>query len=315
MSADLDFPKSLNQITPMAPARYDHILIAGPTASGKSALALRLAERLGGTVVNADALQVYARWSVLTARPPQADLIRAPHALYGHVAAEVAYSAGHWLREVSGLDAKLPLIFTGGTGLYLSSLLRGLADIPEIPPDVRSEGDLLRASGLEPFLTYLEAHDPELLARVDRSNGMRLQRAWEVHRATGTALSAWQAKPHNPLVSRDKALCLVLNADPAALAERIAMRFAQMLDAGVLQEVAAQREGWDPALPSSRALGAAELMAHLEGRLSLEDAVEKAVITSRQYAKRQRTWFRSNMGDWDGLDALRDPLEQALKLI
>lgn len=312
----LDFRNVLNHIRRMSQAPYENIVIAGPTASGKSALAVALAERFGGAVVNADALQVYDCWRILTARPDDADLARAPHHLYGHIPADATYSVGHWLREVAEVPRpEGPLIFTGGTGLYLSALTRGLAEIPPIPPTIRAEGDRLRAGGLEAFRTYLATHDPVLYQRVDRANGMRLQRAWEVHRTTGTALSDWQRNQPKALIPNDTTLHVVLFFDPSVLAERIALRFRRMVQAGVLDEVAAQRSGWDPTLPSSRALGAAPLLEHLEGRLTLQEAEEQAVVSSRQYAKRQRTWFRSNMPDWIRINGDREPIQDVMKVM
>ncbi|WP_232823125.1 tRNA (adenosine(37)-N6)-dimethylallyltransferase MiaA [Oceanibium sediminis] len=291
-----------------------HILIAGPTASGKSALALALARDLDGIVVNADALQVYDNWRILSARPSLDEEALAPHALYGHVAYNAPYSVGAWLRDVAPLLAQdKRLIIVGGTGLYLSSLTRGLAEIPPTPDVIRAEGDRLRASGPQGFLDYLATHDPALLARIDRNNPMRLQRAWEVHRATGKPLSAWQEETPSPLLSLDNALGVVLNSAPDVLAKRIEARFRQMIDLGALNEVAAMRGRWDPALPSSKALGAAELMAHLAGEMPLETALERSVIATRQFAKRQRTWFRSNMKDWLQLDI--GPLEDMKRTV
>lgn len=281
------------------------ILIAGPTASGKSALALALAEHSGATVVNADALQVYADWNVLTARPPAADLGRARHALYGHVPFETRYSVGDWLREVADLlSHSAPLIIVGGTGLYLTTLLRGLAQIPPIPDSVREEAETLRAcKGLDGFRRELETWDPVLYARMDRQNGMRLQRAWEVFRATGTPLSTWQAETPPPLVSPKACVKLVLSAERDWLAERIFRRFDMMMSAGALEEARALLPRWDPELPAAKALGAPELIAHLRGEMDLAAATEQAKTATRQFAKRQRTWFRSNMKGWDRLSA------------
>ncbi|WP_246237303.1 tRNA (adenosine(37)-N6)-dimethylallyltransferase MiaA [Halovulum dunhuangense] len=281
------------------------ILIAGPTASGKSALALALAERCDGIVANADALQVYDCWRVLSARPSDADLSRAPHALYGHVPAATVYSVGAWLRDLTPLlGSDKRLIIVGGTGLYLSALTRGLAPIPPTPDTIRAEGDALRMTrGLDPFRAYLERHDPEIWARIDRANGMRLQRAWEVHRATGRPLSAWQKDTGKPLISLDTAHPFVLESQPEWLARRIDARFDAMLDQGALEEARANLPGWDPDRPSAKALGGPELVAHLQGKISLQEAVEKGKTATRQFAKRQRTWFRSNMKAWRRLDA------------
>ena len=276
-----------------------HILICGPTASGKSALALALAERTGARIVNADALQVYRDWRVLTARPGPEEEARAGHLLYGHVAFDHWYSVGDWLREVRGLLASGPLIFVGGTGLYLTALTEGLADIPASSAEVRQRGTaLLEAKGIGVFRDYLAARDPDYLAIVDVNNPMRLQRAWEVHEMTGRPMSWWRAQPREPLVELPDAVALSLVSDPGWLAARIQARFEEMIGMGVLSEVARVMPMWQPGLPATRALGAAELRAHLMGEISLDEAVERAKIVTRRFAKRQRTWFRSNMGDW-----------------
>ncbi|QHQ34796.1 tRNA (adenosine(37)-N6)-dimethylallyltransferase MiaA [Algicella marina] len=281
------------------------ILIAGPTASGKSALALRMAEALNGIIVNTDALQVYDCWQVLTARPPAEDLARAPHRLYGHVGYAQPYSVGNWLREVERLLASdRPLIFVGGTGLYFQALTQGLAEIPATPAPVRAEGDaLLAAEGLDVFRHYLAQHDPDLFARMDTQNPARLQRAWEVHRATGRALSAWQAETGPPLVAEDAALTLSLVSDPDWLGQRIDRRLGMMLEEGALEECRAILPRWQPSLPASRALGAAEFTAALRGELTLDDALARARTATRQYAKRQRTWFRSKMRSWHQVES------------
>ena len=271
------------------------MLIAGPTASGKSALALEIAARDGRAVVNADAIQVYGNWRVLTARPSEADEALAPHLLYGHVRRDHAYSVGEWLREVVPLLERAPVI-VGGTGLYFSALTGGLAEIPATPPAIRAEGDRLRAAeGLAPMLAEL---DPETLARIDRANPMRVQRAWEVWRATGRALSAWQDDTPPPLLAPDRAERLVLDAPKDWLTPRIERRFDQMLAGGALEEAQANLAGWDPALPSSKAIGAPELIAHLRGETTLDAAREAASVATRRFAKRQRTWFRARMSDW-----------------
>ncbi len=272
------------------------VLIAGPTASGKSGLALALAERQGGVIVNADALQVYAGWRVLTARPAPEEEARAPHRLYGMVAADQDWSVGHWLRAVAPLlQGPARPIIVGGTGLYFTALTEGLAEIPPTPPAIRAEGDSLSLGQL------LEALDPETRTRIDQRNRARAQRAWEVLRATGRGLAAWQAETGPPLLPPDRAARLVLRPGRDWLAERIARRFDQMIAAGALDEARAALQGWDPARPASRAIGAPELIAHLRGEISLADAVEAAKLATRQYAKRQRSWFRSRMSDWQAL--------------
>ena len=273
------------------------ILIAGPTASGKSGLALAIAEAQGGVIVNADALQVFDCWTVLSARPPAADLARARHVLYGHVPWDASYSAGHWLRDVapvlSGPDRP---IIVGGTGLNFAALTEGLAQIPATPPEVRAEADTL------PLPDLIAALDPETSAKLDLNNRMRVQRAWEVQRATGRSIAAWQAETPPPLLPLDRVTPLVLEPDKDWLTKRIARRFRLMLDEGALEEARAMLERWNPALPSAKAIGAPQLIAHLRGEMTLDEAEQAAVISTRQYAKRQRTWFRGRMKAWHKID-------------
>ena len=276
-------------------SREAPVLIAGPTARGKSALAMDLAARDGRLIVNADALQVYANWRVLTARPSAADETALPHALYGHIAREDGYSVGHWLREVAPLLSR-PVVIVGGTGLNFNALTRGLAEVPAIPPEVRAEANSRRAT--EGHASMLAELDAATTARIDRLNPVRVQRAWEVLRATGRGLASWQDDTPAPLLPLDRAEALVLVPDVAWLNDRIERRFHQMLSAGALDEARANLADWDPTLPSSKAIGAPELIAHLQDEMPLTDATDAAILASRQYAKRQRTWFRSNMGAW-----------------
>lgn len=278
------------------------ILICGPTASGKSALGLEIARRSGGCIVNADALQVYDTWQVLTARPSNLDEETVPHHLYGHVSSNTTYSVGAWLRDVRKVMETTddPLIILGGTGLYFSALTSGLAEIPQTPDRIRLRGNKIRnASQGAEFITYLADLDPETLAKTDVDNPMRLQRAWEVFETTGRGLVSWQRETPPPMISLDSSAAYVLNSDVDWLNYRIARRFDQMIDVGALDECrAVMQAGWEPTLPSSRALGAQELISHLNGETSLEDAKELATIATRQFAKRQRSWFRNKMSDW-----------------
>ncbi|MGR3497190.1 tRNA (adenosine(37)-N6)-dimethylallyltransferase MiaA [Citreimonas sp.] len=277
------------------------VLIAGPTASGKSALALAIAEVQGGTIVNADAIQVFDDWRVLTARPSAADESRAPHALYGHVPGDVAHSVGDWLREVPPLLAAGRVIVTGGTGLYFRALTEGLAEIPPTPAAVRAEAEeRLASDGLGALVAALDARTR---GGIDLMNPRRVMRAWEVLTATGRGLAEWQADTSPPLLPLDRAQPLLVEAPPDWLNARIAGRFRAMVEGGALDEARANRHGWSPARPSAKAIGAAELMAHLDGALSLDDAVERGTILTRQFAKRQRTWFRARMGGWRPVDA------------
>ncbi len=273
------------------------VLIAGPTASGKSALALAIAEAQGGTIVNADALQVYENWHILTARPPAEDLARAPHALYGHVGRAQVYSVGQWLRDLAPLLGSTRAIITGGTGLYFTALTEGLADIPPIPADIRARAStLLQTGGLA---ALLDALDAPTLARIDRQNPARVLRAWEVLQATGRGLAAWQDATPPPLLPLAAATPLLVEAPRDWLTPRIERRFDLMLTAGALEEARANLAGWDASLPSARAIGAPELIAHLRGEISLQEARRRAIIATRQYAKRQRSWFRARMRGWE----------------
>lgn len=276
-------------------SREAAVLIAGPTASGKSALAMDLAARDGRVIVNADALQVYDCWRVLTARPTLAEEAALPHRLYGHIGRTQDYSVGHWLREVQDVLAG-PVVIVGGTGLYFRALTAGLAKIPPTPPEVRVAGDALRATG--GIAALLAGVDAQTAARIDRLNPARVQRAWEVQAATGRGLADWQAATGPAILPLAQAEALVIRPDVGWLDARIARRFGQMLAAGALEEARAALPGWNPGLASAKAIGAPELIAHLRGTLGYDAAVEAAILASRQYAKRQRTWFRSQMKNW-----------------
>ena len=270
------------------------VLIAGPTASGKSALALEIAARDGRVVVNADALQVYGCWRVLSARPSLADEAALPHALYGHVGRDDGWSVGHWLRDLVPLLDR-PVVIVGGTGLYFTALTEGLAEVPAIPAAVRAAADALRLGDLSAMLAGLDA---ATAARIDLANPMRVQRAWEVLRATGRGLADWQAAGAAALLPLAQVEALVLRPEVAWLNARIDARFSAMLEAGALDEVAAELPTWVAARPSARAIGAAELVAHLRGECDLATATAAATLATRHYAKRQRTWFRSRMKNW-----------------
>ncbi|ARE38289.1 tRNA dimethylallyltransferase [Rhodovulum sp. P5] len=286
------------KIPSLDPSR--HVLLAGPTASGKSAIAMEIAEHTGGTIVNADALQVFAGWRVLTARPTPEDEACVPHRLYGHVPFDGDYSVGQWLRDVKPLlDSGARLIFVGGTGLYFTALTEGLAEIPPTPPEVRAEADQrMAADGPAPMLADL---DPATADRIDRQNPVRIQRAWEVQRTTGRGLASWQDETPPPLLPLADAQPLVLEADRDWLNDRIDMRFERMVETGALAEVRANLPRWNPAAQSARAIGAAELVAHVRGEMTLKEAKAAAKTATRQYAKRQRTWFRSRLGEWPRL--------------
>ena len=277
------------------------LLIAGATASGKSAVALRLAERLGGVIVNADSMQVYAELRVLTARPTAAEEARVPHRLYGVVSAAERFSVGKWLpRALAEVEAalaagRLPIV-VGGTGLYFAALTAGLAPVPEIPPAVRAEAQRrLAALGPAAFRAELARRDPASGALRDPQ---RLLRAWEVVEATGIALAEWRERPPAPGLSCPW-LGVVLDRPRPALYARIDRRFEAMLEAGALDE-ARRLAGLAPGF---KATGVPELLAHLRGELSLDAAAAAAQQATRRYAKRQLTWARHKMRSWTWLGA------------
>ncbi|RWY39594.1 tRNA (adenosine(37)-N6)-dimethylallyltransferase MiaA [Falsigemmobacter intermedius] len=286
------FARFLRDVSPEKP-----VLIAGPTASGKSGLALRLAEAQGRAIVNADALQVYDSWRALSARPCVGDESRAPHHLYGHIGRNEAYSTGHWLREVAAYLKQDPRpVIVGGTGLNFTALTAGLAEIPPVPAEIRAEADLRRATeGHEGMLRDLDA---ATAARIDQRNPARVQRAWEVLRTTGRGLAAWQAETGPAVLPPEQAQTLVLMPEAEWLGARIDQRFDQMIRDGALEEARAALDHWAPERPWARAIGAPELVAHLRGEISLQEARDAACTATRQYAKRQRTWMRNRLGHW-----------------
>jgi tRNA dimethylallyltransferase len=276
------------------------VLLAGPTASGKSALALWLAQEQGRVVVNADALQVWDMWRVLTARPSPEEEGQVAHLLYGCVGAGQDWSVGHWLRAVLPVLKRHPnAVIVGGTGLYFRALTEGLVEIPPTPPAIRAEADAhLARNGLDAMLADLDART---MAQIDPRNPARVQRAWEVLRTTGRGLAAWQADTPAPALPRAQATAYVLRPPVPWLDARIAARFDQMLTGGALEEARAILPIWQATAPWARAIGAPELVAHLQGHISLLQAQTDATLATRQYAKRQRTWFRARMGDWQTL--------------
>jgi tRNA dimethylallyltransferase len=286
---------NLDKIAPDRP-----VLIAGPTGCGKSELALKLAARHGGVIINADAMQVFADWRILTARPSTQDEAAIRHHLYGHIPGDTAYSVGQWLREIAPLlpGPERPII-VGGTGLYFAALTQGLADIPPTPPDIRARADQRRAAhGMGALLAEL---DPASARRIDAKNPKRVQRAWEVLQSTGQGLAAWQDQTPSAILLLERCETLLMVADTTWLNTRIKSRFDAMLSSGALDEARQNRATWSPGLPSAKVIGAAQLMAHLGGRMTLDEVRELVTIATRQYAKRQRSWFRARMAHWQVL--------------
>ncbi len=281
------------------------VLIAGPTASGKSALALRLAERLNGTIINADSMQVYRDLRIITARPSPEDEARVPHRLYGHVDAAVNYSTGQWLRDVGDVLTELArgnrvAIVVGGTGLYFKALTSGLAAVPPIPADIREDvRGRLKNEGAQALHAELLERDPQSAMRLMPNDRSRISRALEVMLATGRSLTDWHREGLPPMIDADRAAKVFITCEREELIGRIGTRFATMLQFGALEEVRAlAARALDPALPAMKAHGVPWLIRHLKGELTMEEAVAGALIDTRRYAKRQLTWFRNQMKDW-----------------
>ncbi|QQR40212.1 tRNA (adenosine(37)-N6)-dimethylallyltransferase MiaA [Devosia rhizoryzae] len=283
------------------------VLIAGPTASGKSALALERARASGGLIVNTDAMQVYDILRVVTARPSAADEALAEHALYGTVSPATRFSTGEWLRAVQAIidktDPDRELIFVGGTGLYFDALVNGFADVPEISPEILQSVQLeLELSSEAQRMALLEQEDAETARRLKVADPQRVIRALAVKRQTGRTLSSFQGD-QQPGPIRDWTIeRMVLWPDRDILRDRIAQRFAGMFENGAVEEVEALLgQKLDPSLPAMKAIGVPEIRDWLSGQLEREEAIDLATIATHQYAKRQRTWFRNRMGDWPRL--------------
>lgn len=295
------------------------LLIMGPTASGKSALALAAAQALGGEIVNADSMQVYRDFRILTARPTLEEEARAPHHLYGHIDAGELYSVGRWLSDALAAIATITArgatpIIVGGTGLYFKALTEGLADIPAADPETR---EALRAraaaEGAPALHAELARRDPATAARLEPNDAPRILRALEVLETTGESISALHASTKAPL-ARDQWAGVALTPPREALYTAIDRRFEVMLEAGALEEVRAfAARDLDPALPAMKAHGAPALMAHLRGEMSLADAAEIGQRDTRRYAKRQFTWIAGQMPAWPRVAATE--LEIRLNLL
>lgn len=292
--------------------KRDAILITGPTASGKSALAVRLASAHDGVVVNADSMQVYDTLSILTARPQPEDMGGIEHRLYGHVPAGAAYSTGDWLREATAVVAelrardKLP-VFVGGTGLYFRALTGGLSDMPVIPGEIREYlRTRLATEGAETLHRALADRDPEMAGRLMPGDGQRIVRALEVLEATGRSISAFQAATGPVVIDPDRAEKTVVLPDRAVLAARIDRRFGTMLETGAVEEVKALLAlDLSPAMPVMKAIGVPQIAAMLAGEMRADEVIARGAAATRQYAKRQMTWFRNQLDEsWQRVDPL-----------
>lgn len=287
-------------------------LIAGPTASGKSALALRLAEAIGGQIVNADSMQLYRDLRVLTARPSRAEEGQAPHHLFGTVDAAQGWSVGHWLRAATKvLEGILgPAIVVGGTGLYFKALTEGLAEIPQVSGTIRRDVAIeYEAMGEATFRARLAKADPAAAARIAPGDRQRLARAWEVYASTGRSLTDHQAAPTGALPAGSWR-AVALDPPRAALYARCDARLETMVRGGALEEVRALlARNLDPTLPAMKAVGVREIAAFVRGETTLEAAVVAAQQETRRYAKRQATWMRGQMADWPRIEGI-DPEDQ-----
>jgi tRNA dimethylallyltransferase len=280
-------------------------LIAGPTASGKSALALALAERIGGTIVNADASQVYRDLRIVTARPSVADEARVPHRLFGHVDAACAHDAAAWAAEARAAIADVHgaggvPILVGGSGLYLEALLLGLAPVPAIDPAIRAA---VRALPVADAYEALTREDALAAARLHATDTTRVARALEVVRFTGRTIGDWQAERTGGIGDAVRLAPLVLMPPAEALSARIDARFAAMVEAGAAEVDALLARGLDPALPAMRAIGVREIAAWRRGETDRGAAIAGGAAATRRYAKRQRTWFRNRATEWQQFDS------------
>ncbi|GAA5106340.1 tRNA (adenosine(37)-N6)-dimethylallyltransferase MiaA [Bartonella jaculi] len=277
-------------------------LIAGPTASGKSALALQMAQEKNALIINTDSMQVYDVLNILTARPTEADTVIVPHYLYGYVSPTLHYSVGQWLSDVGELlntFTSKSLIFVGGTGLYFHALLEGFSEIPHIPDVVRQKWRLrLDKEGAESLYRQLLQIDAVLAEKISSQDGQRIIRALEVYDATGKKLSWWQKKKMPPLISPNCSEKILLMPPRQWLYERIHKRLDSMIEKGALKEVFAMKKLMlSPLLPAMKAIGVPEFIAYLDGYRSFENALEKAKTQTRRYAKRQITWFRNQFDE------------------
>ena len=286
------------------------ILIAGPTASGKSGLALSLAERLRGVVINADSMQVYEDLAVLTARPTPEDVFRVPHALYGFVPGSTAYSTGRYIQDAARAIAEAHTkgqrpIFVGGTGLYFTALLEGLSPIPPVSGDVRQHWrKRAQAIGTPALARELAQRDPELAARLSPNDTQRITRALEVIEATGESLADWQKIKGTPVLDERETIRLVITPEREDLYRRCDARLDAMLAGGAVHEVEVlAAKNLDPTLPVMGALGVRPLMQALKGQIELEQAATLAKNETRQYGKRQLTWLKSHMMSWKSITA------------
>ena len=287
---------------------FEALVISGPTGSGKNKIANILGNYYPIMVINADAIQVYKKWKILSGRPTDIEQKKVIHKLYGHYDGNY-YNVGKWLKEVSyhvemaKKNHLLPVV-VGGTGLYVNLLFQGISNIPIIPIKIRNKGKQILNSDPLFFYNYLKQNDPHILSIIDCNNSRRLQRAWEVMETTGISLIEFQKDRETPILNSKKTKKIVLCVDKILLNKIIDLRFDKMIASGAIYEC--QRvldEGfWDYTMPSSKIIGAQELVLYLQNLKSLKDAILEAKIKTHQFAKRQRTWFRKNMKNWKTIE-------------
>lgn len=288
----------------------DIILIAGPTASGKTSASIKLAQVNDAVIINADSMQVYEDLRIISARPSEEEVAQAPHYLFGHRSGAEAYSVAHWLEDVRPLFEKFraesrKMIFVGGTGQYFNALLEGISPMPDIMPEIRNKIRSMIDVPTEELHTMLDEKAAKELRPSDRQ---RITRALEVYQSSGKSIIDWQAEKGEAMIPDEMSVKKTLVMPPRAdIHERINMRFDKMVEEGALQEIQAlMQKGLDPSLPVMKAIGVPQLAAHLVGELSIEEAIEKAKAATRQYAKRQSTWFNNSFDDeWECLFGAR----------
>jgi tRNA dimethylallyltransferase len=288
------------------------LLIAGPTASGKTAMAIERSAEEKSLIINTDSMQVYDVLNVISARPNAQELAQAAHRMYGYVPPVTRFSTGAWLRDVQALiqgeGANYEkLIFVGGTGLYFDALINGFAQIPDVPQEVIQQvEEMIQPLDADQRAKLLAQKDPAMAKRLQAPDPQRVARAISVMEATNKSLAHWQDEPNEPSILQGFELeKIVLNPERDILRNRIAKRFGLMMQAGAIEEVEAITAlGLDPTLPAMRAIGVPEISAYLRGDMTLDEAREKSIIATHQYAKRQRTWFRNRMTDWQWVDPL-----------
>ena len=282
------------------------VIITGATASGKSKLAVKFASEYGGIILNADAMQVYKNWRILSDRPSKEIEKQIDHALYGHVNKGEKYSVGHWLKDiVKFLKGKGRPIVVGGTGLYLTALTEGLSNIPKIPEEISKEArERYEKEGL---FQLLKEMDTTTLETIDVKNPMRVLRAWEVEKYTGTPLhKLHHTKKTTPFLEIEKTFAILVEVTKETTNLRIKERLDKMIKKGALEEVRENLENWNPEDLSSKVLGAKELIAVVKNQMSLEEAKQHIIVATRQYAKRQRTWFKKRMSAWHQLKNFKE---------